>query len=98
MAAAVSSETYRLTYLTFRGGIKSNVSPMIAEQYRSTKPYIRVLKTGERVIVDPAVTIQRIYMIFYLCKRTTLSAYPRDNATSFGQSTGATWLHSVTSA
>lgn len=52
---------------TGTGGIKSNVSPMIAEQYRSTKPFIRTLKSGERVIVDPAVTIQRIYMIFYLC-------------------------------
>lgn len=50
------------------GGIKSNVSPMIAEQYRSTKPFIRTLKSGERVIVDPAVTIQRIYMIFYLVR------------------------------
>lgn len=42
------------------GGIKSNVSPLIAEQYRGTKQVIRVLKSGERVIVDPAVTIQRI--------------------------------------
>lgn len=49
------------------GGIKSNVSPLIAEQYRSTKPYIKTLSSGERVIVDPATTIQRIYMIFYLC-------------------------------
>jgi len=49
------------------GGIKSNVSPLIAEQYRGTKQKIRTLKSGERVIVDPGVTIQRIYMIFYLC-------------------------------
>ncbi|MCJ1454623.1 peptide transporter ptr2 [Mycoblastus sanguinarius] len=49
------------------GGIKSNVSPLIAEQYRGTKQTIRVEKNGERVIVDPGVTIQRIYMIFYLC-------------------------------
>ena len=42
------------------GGIKSNVSPLIAEQYRGTKQTIRVEKSGERVIVDPAVTIQRI--------------------------------------
>ncbi|OCK83738.1 di/tri peptide transporter 2 [Lepidopterella palustris CBS 459.81] len=49
------------------GGIKSNVSPLIAEQYRAVKPFIRTLSGGERVIVDPAVTIQRIYMIFYLC-------------------------------
>lgn len=45
------------------GGIKSNVSPLIAEQYRGTKQTIRVLKSGERVIVDPAATIQRIYMV-----------------------------------
>ena len=45
------------------GGIKSNVSPLIAEQYRGTKQTIRVEKSGERVIVDPAITIQRIYMV-----------------------------------
>lgn len=28
---------------------------------------IKTLKSGERVILDPAVTIQRIYMIFYVC-------------------------------
>lgn len=42
------------------GGIKSNVSPLIAEQYRETRMKIRILRKGERVIVDPAVTIQRI--------------------------------------
>ena len=40
------------------GGIKSNVSPLIAEQIKETKPRIKTLKSGERVIVDPAVTIQ----------------------------------------
>lgn len=49
------------------GGIKSNVSPLIAEQYRGTRPTVKTLRSGERVIVDPALTIQRIYMIFYLC-------------------------------
>lgn len=49
------------------GGIKANVSPLIAEQYRNTKAFVKTLKTGERVLVDPAVTVQRIYMIFYLC-------------------------------
>jgi proton-dependent oligopeptide transporter, POT family len=45
------------------GGIKANVAPLIAEQYRSRGPFIKVLKTGERVIVDPNVTIQRLYMV-----------------------------------
>lgn len=42
------------------GGIKSNVSPLIAEQYQNTTPYIKTLNSGERVIVDPATTIKRI--------------------------------------
>jgi POT family proton-dependent oligopeptide transporter len=49
------------------GGIKSNVSPLIAEQYQETRQKIKVLPSGERVIVDPTLTIQRIYMVFYMC-------------------------------
>jgi len=49
------------------GGIKANVSPLVADQYRRTKPHIKVLASGERVIVDPNVTITRIYNIFYWC-------------------------------
>ncbi|KAF7313468.1 hypothetical protein HMN09_00502700 [Mycena chlorophos] len=48
------------------GLFKSNISPLVAEQYRRTKPFIRVLKSGERVIVDPIYTISRLYMYFYL--------------------------------
>ena len=47
------------------GGIKSNVSPLIAEQMTETKMKIRTEKNGERVIQDPNITFQRIYMIFY---------------------------------
>lgn len=49
------------------GGIKSNVSPLIAEQMTETKMKIKTLKSGERVIQDPNLTFQRIYMIFYWC-------------------------------
>lgn len=49
------------------GGIKSNVSPLIAEQYTVTKPFVRTLKSGEKVIVDPSTTIQSIFMVFYMC-------------------------------
>lgn len=49
------------------GGIKSNVSPLIAEQYTITKFRVKTLPTGERVIVDPNVTIQSLYNIFYWC-------------------------------
>lgn len=49
------------------GGIKSNVSPLIAEQMTETRMKIKTTKSGERVIQDPSVTFQRIYMIFYFC-------------------------------
>ncbi|CAO3694701.1 unnamed protein product [Umbelopsis ramanniana] len=47
------------------GGIKSNVSPLVGEQYQSRSPYIKVLKSGERVIVTPQATYQRIFNMFY---------------------------------
>ncbi|KAF7125302.1 hypothetical protein CNMCM5793_001480 [Aspergillus hiratsukae] len=49
------------------GGIKSNVAPLIADQYKRKKMAVTTTKKGERVIIDPALTIQRIYMIFYGC-------------------------------
>ncbi|EEQ28888.1 hypothetical protein McanMca71_001050 [Microsporum canis] len=48
------------------GGFKSNISPLIAEQYTETQMFIRTEKSGERVIVDPAATVSRIFILFYL--------------------------------
>ena len=48
------------------GGFKSNISPLIAEQYKRSKIFIATTKRGERVIVDPALTTAKIYMYFYL--------------------------------
>ena len=45
------------------GGFKSNISPLVAEQYRITKPFIATTESGERVIVDPTKTTSRIYMV-----------------------------------
>ena len=45
---------------------KSNIAPTIIDQYPHQKPYVSTLKSGERVIVDPEVTIQRIMLTFYL--------------------------------
>ena len=47
------------------GGFKSNISPLIAEQYRKTKLTVREKKSGERVIVDPTMTVSRIYMVSF---------------------------------
>ncbi|TEB30750.1 PTR2-domain-containing protein [Coprinellus micaceus] len=48
------------------GLFKANISPLVAEQYRRTKLFVKTTKGGERVIVDPALTIARVYMYFYL--------------------------------
>ncbi|OHW98012.1 POT family protein [Colletotrichum incanum] len=47
------------------GGIKANVTPMCAEQYRNSHPVVRTLKSGEEVLVDPELTVQRLFMWFY---------------------------------
>ncbi|GMK57468.1 hypothetical protein CspeluHIS016_0403020 [Cutaneotrichosporon spelunceum] len=47
------------------GAFKSNISPLVAEQYRKTKMFIRTDKHGKRVIVDPTLTTSRTYMYFY---------------------------------
>lgn len=48
------------------GGFKSNVSPLIAEQYNQVSMEIKTLPNGERVIVDPTATVSRIFMYFYM--------------------------------
>jgi len=45
------------------GGFKPNISPLVAEQYRKTKLFVRYTKSGEKVIVDPSLTTSRIYMV-----------------------------------
>ncbi|KAK7456680.1 POT family protein [Colletotrichum acutatum] len=47
------------------GGIKANVTPMCAEQYQNSHPVVRTLKSGEEVLVDPELTVQRLFMWFY---------------------------------
>jgi POT family proton-dependent oligopeptide transporter len=49
------------------GGIKSNIAPLIADQYQRRRMAIKTEASGERVVIDPAITYQRIYMVFYWC-------------------------------
>lgn len=48
------------------GGFKSNVSPLLAEQIKQTRPKVITAKNGERVIQDPAVTVSRVFLYFYM--------------------------------
>jgi dipeptide/tripeptide permease len=45
------------------GGFKANISPLVAEQYAITKPFVRTLRSGEKVVVDPILTTSTIYMV-----------------------------------
>lgn len=56
-----------LTLCVGTGFFKANVSPLLAEQNDDVTMRISVLESGERVIVDPAVTNTRIFLYFYLC-------------------------------
>lgn len=47
------------------GIFKPNIAPTLIDQYHHQKQYVKTLKSGEKVIVDPEVTIQRILLIFY---------------------------------
>ncbi|KAH7401170.1 POT family-domain-containing protein [Phaeosphaeria sp. MPI-PUGE-AT-0046c] len=47
------------------GGIKANVTPMCAEQYHNARPVLKTLKSGEKVVVDPELTVQKLFMWFY---------------------------------
>lgn len=47
------------------GFFKSNVSTLVAEQIKGKKPTVKALKSGEKVIVDPTLSISRLFMYFY---------------------------------
>ncbi|KAI8369339.1 POT family-domain-containing protein [Radiomyces spectabilis] len=47
------------------GGIKGIVSTLCADQYRKTDNYIKETKSGEKVMVDYDLSIQRLYNWFY---------------------------------
>ena len=44
---------------------KPNIAPTILDQYAHQQEYTKVLKIGEKVIMDPESTVQRIMLIFY---------------------------------
>ncbi|KAI1305124.1 POT family protein [Xylaria venustula] len=47
------------------GIFKPNVAPTLVDQYKHQREYTKVLKSGEKVLVDPETTISHILLIFY---------------------------------
>ncbi|KAL1901047.1 peptide transporter ptr2 [Sporothrix stenoceras] len=50
---------------TGAGIFKPNVAPLLIDQYQHQHDYVKTLPSGEKQIVDPERTIQRILLIFY---------------------------------
>lgn len=48
------------------GGVKANVSPLIADQVPKVPPKLKVTKKGEKVIEDTNRTLERVFLFFYL--------------------------------
>ncbi|KAJ7353285.1 hypothetical protein DFH08DRAFT_987506 [Mycena albidolilacea] len=48
------------------GLFKAKISPLVAEQYRRTKLFVVETKSGERIIVDPTLTVSHVYLYFHL--------------------------------
>jgi proton-dependent oligopeptide transporter, POT family len=51
------------------GGIKSNIAPLIADQYQRHKMAIKTQTSGERTIIDPAITYQASLMDIHVMER-----------------------------
>ncbi|OBR14588.1 POT family protein [Colletotrichum higginsianum IMI 349063] len=65
-AAAVGVFLLSYFLLAIGAGIfKPNVAPTVIDQYKHQREYTKVLKSGEKVIVDPETTINHIMLIFY---------------------------------
>jgi len=45
---------------------KPNVSPVLLDQVKDKKAHVKVLESGEKVIVDPESTTERVVLWFYL--------------------------------
>jgi len=64
--AAIAPFIISLIVTGFGTGLfKANISPLVAEQYTRTKLSVITTQSGERVIVDPTITVSRIYMVNY---------------------------------
>ena len=45
---------------------KPNVSPTLLDQIEESRPTVKTLDNGEKVIIDPEATTERVVLWFYL--------------------------------
>jgi len=53
------------TFSSHPGIFKPNIPPTIIDQCQHQHPYTKILNNGEKVLVDPETTTQRMMLIFY---------------------------------
>lgn len=52
--------------LAFASGfIRPTIAPLIADQCTVKKAYVKSLSSGEKVIVDPNATVERMFLLYY---------------------------------
>ncbi|RSH82130.1 hypothetical protein EHS25_006063 [Saitozyma podzolica] len=78
-----------LTLAFASGYIKPSIAPLIADQCTVKRQYIKVLDSGEKVIVDPAVTVERMLLYYYWA--TNIGAFFAI-ATSYAEKRIGFWL------
>lgn len=65
---ALGAFTISIIILAFGAGfIKPCLAPLLCDQSPVKVPQLKTLKSGELVILDPQVTVQRYLNIFYWC-------------------------------
>lgn len=65
---ALAAFIIAIVVLAFAAGfIKPSLGPLLCDQSPVKFPVIATTKKGERVIIDPAITVQKYLMVFYWC-------------------------------
>lgn len=65
---ALGSFIVSILVLAFAAGfIKPCLGPLLCDQSPVKRPTLKVLSSGEKVVVDPTTTIQRYLLVFYWC-------------------------------
>lgn len=75
------------------GGIKANVTPFCAEQYQKGSAFVKTLKSGERVVVDPELTVERMFMWYVPCSCHLCSTILIERSGSTGPLISALYHH-----
>lgn len=63
---AIAPFVIGLITLAFASGfIRPTIAPLIADQCTVKRAYVKTLETGEKVIVDPNATVERMLLLYY---------------------------------